>query len=143
VSEQNVALVRAILEGGGDQESILASLDELVPAIYTEDVEFIEMPDRVDSRTHHGHEGVNEAFQRFYEQWESHSAELIDVEDHGDQVFVSVREQAVGKRSGVALSKVLYVVCDFRGDKVCRYFESYDEAAARAALAEQRKPDSG
>lgn len=135
MSGQNVALVKGFFEAvGGDHETLLASLDELVPATCTEDIEFVEMPDRVDSKTHHGHEGVKEAFRRFYEQWESHSVELLDIEDHGDQVFAIVRERAVGKASGVALSKDLYIVWDFRGTKICRYFESYDEGVARAAL---------
>ena len=134
MSEQNVALVRGIFDAAGDHEAILASLDEIVPATCTEDIEFVEMPERVDSRTYYGHEGVKQAFRRFYEQWDSHSVELLDIEDHDEQVFLNVREHAVGKGSGVPLSKILYIVYDFRGDKICRYFESYDEAVARSEL---------
>jgi ketosteroid isomerase-like protein len=134
VSEENVAMARAVYASNTDSEAILASLDELVPLSCTEDIEFVEMPERVDSRIYHGHEEVKQAFRRFYEQWESHSAELVDVEDHGDQVLVTLREHAVGKGSGVELTKLLYVVNDFRDGKVCRYFESYDESVARAEL---------
>ena len=136
MSEQNVAIIRTIYETtGGDSEQVLASLDELVPALCTEDIEFVETPERVDARTYHGHEGVKEAFCRFYEQWESHTAELIEIEDHGDRVFAEVGEQAKGKGSGAPVTNVLYTVYEFRGDKICRYFESYDEALARRELA--------
>jgi hypothetical protein len=58
LSEQNVALVRSILGSGvgEDKETMLAMLDEVVPVLFSEDVEFIETPERVDARTFHGHE---------------------------------------------------------------------------------------
>ena len=127
-------MIRAVYASDTDSEAILGALDELVPATCTEDIEFIEMPDRVDSRTYRGHEEVKQAFRRFYEQWQQHSVELVDAEDHGDQVFVTLREHATGKGSGIELSQLLYIVNDFRDGKVCRYFESYDEATARAEL---------
>jgi hypothetical protein len=40
----------------------MGTLEEFVPAIFTEDVEFVETPERVDSRTYpgacRGHRGV-------------------------------------------------------------------------------------
>jgi ketosteroid isomerase-like protein len=136
MSEQNVALVRAILSAdrGESKEAILAALEEGVPAIFTEDVEFIEMPERVDARTFHGHEGVKEAYTRYLDQWDSYSAELIEVEDHGDQVFAVGLERASGRGSAAPVEDRVYVVFDFRGDKVCRYREFHDREAALRAL---------
>src|SRR5947208_3048614 len=109
MSEQKGANIKAGYENNrGGSEQVLASLDELVPALCTEDVEFVETPERVDARTYHGHEGVKEAFRRFYEQWESHTGELIEIEGHGDRVFASVRELAKGKGSGAPVTNVLY-----------------------------------
>ena len=53
-----MALVRSILGSGvgEDKETMLAMLDEVVPVLFSEDVEFIETPERVDARTFHGHE---------------------------------------------------------------------------------------
>jgi ketosteroid isomerase-like protein len=113
---------------------MLASLDQLVPVLATEDIEFIETPERVDARTYRGHEGVKEAFRRFYEQWGSHAVEPLKLEDHGDQVFAAIREKATGKGSGAPVTNVVYTVYDFRDSRICRYFESYDEAIARAEL---------
>jgi ketosteroid isomerase-like protein len=136
VSEQRLELVRAFFGGGPlDLEAIMGTLEEFVPAIFTEDVEFTETPERVDSRTYHGHAGVIEAFTRFFEQWETYSAELVELEDHGDKVFVAMREEMRGKGSGVPVSDVNYVVVEFRGEKMCRYFESYDESVTRRKLA--------
>jgi ketosteroid isomerase-like protein len=135
VSEQRLEMVRAFFGSGTvDLDVIMGTLDEFVPAIFTEDVEFIETPERVDSRTYRGHSGVIEAFRRFFEQWDAYSGELVDLEDHDDKVFVAVREDAHGKGSGVPVSAVNYIVVEFRGEKICRYFESYDEAVTRREL---------
>jgi ketosteroid isomerase-like protein len=136
VSKQHLELIKAVFDSGQvDMEQILASLDEWIPVVYTEDVAFTETPTRVDARTLHGHDGVKEAFTRFYEQWETYSAELIDAEDHGERAFVVMTERATGKGSGVPVENTLYVVLDFREDRICRYQEFYDEAAARRVLA--------
>jgi ketosteroid isomerase-like protein len=136
VSEQNVALVRAILspEVGESKEAILAALEEVVPAIFTEDVEFVEMPERVDARTFHGHEGVKEAYTRYLDQWDEYSAELIEVEDHGDQVFAVGLERASGRGSAAPVEDRVHMVFDFRGDEICRYREFHDREAALGAL---------
>jgi ketosteroid isomerase-like protein len=135
VSAENVALVKALFESGPlDREQILGTLDDWVPALYTEDVVFAETPERVDARTFHGHDGVKEAFRRFFEQWDAYSANLVDVEDHGDRVFVTVAEQATGKGSGAPVENTLFTVVDVRDRKICRYQEFYDQEAARDAL---------
>ncbi len=105
-----------------------------MPAIFTEDVEFIEMPERVDARTFHGHEGVKEAYTRYLDQWDAYSAEVIEVEDHGDQVFAVGLERASGRGSAAPVEDRVHMVFDFRGDKVCRYREFHDRDAALRAL---------
>jgi ketosteroid isomerase-like protein len=136
VSEQNVAFVRVMLspDKGASKEAILAALEEAVPAFFTEDVEFIEMPERVDARTFHGHEGVKEAYTRYLDQWDAYSAEVIEVEDHGDQVFAVGLERASGRGSAAAVEDRVHMVFDFRGEKVCRYREFHDRAAALRVL---------
>jgi ketosteroid isomerase-like protein len=144
---QHAALINAVFDSGSvDMEQILATLDDWVPVVYTEDVAFSETPTRIDARTVHGHEGVKEAFTRFYEQWDTYSAKLVDVEDHGERAFVVMAERATGKGSRAPVESTLYVVLDFRDGRICRYQEFYDEMAARAALtadAESAKPDDG
>jgi ketosteroid isomerase-like protein len=136
MSEENVAIVRGIFEtASGSKEAMLAALPEAIPGLCHPDVEFIETPERVDARTYRGHEGVRRAFERWLEQWDEYSAELRDVEDHGDQVFATVRESAEGIGSGAIVEKTLYMVFTFRDGKLARYVEAYDEATARADVA--------
>lgn len=117
------------------KETLLAAIPEAIPQIFHPDVEFVETPERVDARTYRGHEGVQQAFERWLEQWDQYSVELIDIEDHGDQVFVTVRESGEGAESGAPAQKTLYAVFRFRDGKVVRYMEAYNEATARTDLA--------
>jgi ketosteroid isomerase-like protein len=135
MSEQNVAIVRAVLDGGGQsKEAIMAALPSLIPVIFDPEVEFIETPERVDARTFHGHQGVQEAFERFFDQWSEYSIETLGVEDHDDKVFASILEHGRGDASGATVDATLYVVFTFRDGKVVRYEEFYDENAARGAV---------
>jgi ketosteroid isomerase-like protein len=137
MSEQNVAIVRAVLDGGGQsKEAILATLPQMIPVLFDPEVEFIETPERVDARTFRGHQGVQEAFERFFQQWSEYSIETLGVEDHDDRVFASVLEHGRGGTSGAAVDATLYVVFTFRAGRVIRYQEFYDEDAARGALGE-------
>jgi ketosteroid isomerase-like protein len=136
MSEENVAIVRGFFEvGSASKEAMLATLPEAIPQICHPDVEFVETPERVDARTYRGHQGVLEAFQRWLEQWDKYSVELLEVEDHGDQVLAVVREAGEGFGSGAPAEKMLYVVFTFRDGKLARYMEAYEEARARAEIA--------
>ena len=134
--EQNVQIVRGIFEASSkmDKEAIIASLDDMVPLIFTEDVEFVETPERVDARTFRGHGGVKEAFTRWLEQWNEYSAELEQAEARGKTVLAIVTEQASGEGSGAPVTSRLYIVFEFRDGRISRYRETYDEDAARAML---------
>jgi ketosteroid isomerase-like protein len=136
MSDENVAIVRGIFEiGSASKESMLAALPEAIPQLCHPDVEFVETPERVDARTYRGHQGVLEAFQRWLEQWDKYTVELLVVEDHGDQVFAVVREAGEGLGSGAPAEKTLYMVFTFRDGKLARYMEAYHEARARAEIA--------
>jgi ketosteroid isomerase-like protein len=137
VSEENVAIVRAIYESGAGQskEAVLAALPEAIPALVHPDAEWVEAPERVDARTYRGHAGIRESWIRWLEQWGEYRVELERVEDHGDQVFVVAREYGEGSGSGATTDATLYVVLTFREGKISLYREFYDEAAAREALA--------
>jgi ketosteroid isomerase-like protein len=136
MSEANVAIVRAIFEGGGatSKEAILAALPEVVPALFHPDAEWIEAPERVDSKIYRGHEGIRESFVRWLDQWSDYRATAERFEDHGDQVLVVVNESGEGHGSGASTDATIYALFTFRGGKVSRYREFYDETAARASI---------
>ncbi len=136
VSEESVAIVRAIYEGGAatSKEAMLAALPEAIPALFHPDAEWIEAPERVDSRTYRGHHGIRESFERWLEQWGAYRVEAEGYEDHGDHVLVVTHEYGEGHGSGASTDATLYAVFTFRDGKVSRYREFYDEATARASL---------
>jgi ketosteroid isomerase-like protein len=136
VSEENVAIVRAILEtdAATSKEEILKALPELIPVLFHEDAEWVEAPDRVDAKTYRGHDGIRESFERWLDQWEDYSIEPLKFEDHDDGVFVVVRESGRGYGSGASTEATVYSVFTFRDGKIDQYHEFYDEAAARVAL---------
>ena len=136
MSEENVAIVRAIFEGGAstNKEAILAALPEVVPALFHPDAEWIEAPERVDSKTYRGHEGIRESFESWLDQWSDYRATAERFEDHGDHVLVVVHESGEGHGSGASTHATIYAVFTFLDGKVIRYLESYDETAARASI---------
>jgi ketosteroid isomerase-like protein len=137
VPSENVAVVRAIYEGGAaeSKEAMLAALPQAVPALFHPDAEWIEAPERVDARTYRGHDGIRESFEHWLEQWEDYRVTAERFEDHGDQVLVVVHESGEGHGSGASTEGTLYAVYTFRDGKVSLYREFYDETTARASLA--------
>jgi ketosteroid isomerase-like protein len=136
VSEANVAIVRAIFETGAttSKQEILKALPEAIPALFRSDAEWIEAPERVDSTSHRGHDGIRDSFERWLEQWDDYRFESERFEDHGDHILVVSRESGEGRGSGASTEATLFSVFSFRDGKIGRYQEFYDEAAARAAL---------
>jgi ketosteroid isomerase-like protein len=137
VSEENVAIVRAMFEAGGStsKEEILAALPEAIPALFHPDAEWIEAPERIDSKTHRGHSGIRDSFEQWLEQWDDYRLTAERFEDHGDQVLVVSRESGKGRGSGASTEATIYAVLTFRDGKVSCYREFYGEAAARASIA--------
>lgn len=138
VSSENVAIVRAVFEGGAttSKEAILSALPELVPALFHPDAEWIEAPERVDSKIYRGHEGIRDSFERWLDQWEEYRVMVQRYEDHGDQVLVVAHESGEGRGSGAPSEATVYSVLAFRDGKIIRYREFYDEEAARASISE-------
>lgn len=128
--------MRAIFESGGttSKEEILKALPEAIPALFHPDAEWIEAPERVDSRSFRGHDGIRDSFERWLEQWDAYRFEAERFEDHGEHVLVVAHEFGEGHGSGASTQATVFSVLTFRDGKVSRYQEFYDEAAARAAL---------
>jgi ketosteroid isomerase-like protein len=136
MSEDRVAIVRAIFETGmtTSKDSILAALPEAIPTLFHPDAEWVEAPERVDPQTYRGYDGIRGSFERWLEQWDDYRVEAQRFEEHGDHVLVVVRESGEGRESGASTEATLYAVFSFRGDKINRYREFYNEDSARAAL---------
>lgn len=136
MSAENVEFIRGLATGAGSlpKEQMLAALPTLVAEACDPEIEFVETPERVDARTYTGHEGVVEAWSRWLDQWDTHSFEVDEIEDHGEQALAVFQEKGRGAGSGAEVASTLYAVFTFRDGKVLRYEEFYDGTAARSAL---------
>jgi hypothetical protein len=71
MSAANVEFIRGLYAGMGalPNDELLATLEVAIPEFCDPDLVFIETPERVDSRTYRGHEGVLAAGTRWLDQW--------------------------------------------------------------------------
>jgi ketosteroid isomerase-like protein len=90
--------------GGMDKQAVLAALPELIAQVCDPDIEWVEDPERADSRIYHGHEGVQQSWERWLEQWDEYGAEAERFVDCGDDVLVVAREHGRGMTSGASVS---------------------------------------
>ena len=136
MSRENVELVGGLLAGAGDadKQALLAMLPEVIAQVCDPNIEWVEDPQRADSRVYHGHEGVQKSFEHWLEQWDEWASEAEQIIDCGDDVLVITHERARGKMSGVSVSTRNYLVFTIRAGKIVRYQEFYDEQAALKAV---------
>src|SRR5438270_531236 len=135
MSQEKVEFVEGVLAGAGemDKQTLLAVLPDLIGQICDPHIEWIEDPQRPDSRVYHGHEGVQRSFERWLDQWDEYGSEAERFIDCGDDVLVIAHERARGRISGARVSTRNYLVFTIRAGKVARYQEFYDEHAALKA----------
>ena len=136
MSQENVELVEGIFAGTeiGDKRALLAALPELIAQFCDPDIEWIEDPQRPDSRVYHGHEGVQQSFERWLEQWDEYGSEADRFIDCGDDVLVIAHEHARGRVSRANVSSRIYMAFTIRAGKIARYREFYDEHEALKAV---------
>jgi ketosteroid isomerase-like protein len=136
VSQENVEFVKGLLAAaeGMDKQTLLSALPEFVEQTCDPEIEWIEDPQRADSRVYRGHDGVRESWEQWFDQWDEYSFEVERVIDCGDDVLVVAREHGRGAMSGATVSARNCWVITIREGKVLRYQEFYDEAAAFEAV---------
>jgi ketosteroid isomerase-like protein len=136
VSQENVEFLTNLFAATDslEKDALVAMLPEMIPEICDPEVEWVEDPSRADGRTYHGHDGVRESFERWLEDFETYRFEAENITDHGDRVLVTAVEHGRGSASGAEVSSPIYTVFTFRGEKILRYQEFYDEQDALAAL---------
>jgi ketosteroid isomerase-like protein len=135
MSQANVEFVEGLWAGaaGADKQALLAALPELIAQTCDPEIEWVEDPQRPDSRIYRGHGGVQESWERWLEGFDEYSFEIEQVHDCGDDVLVVSREQARGASSGATVGSRHYAVITIRDGKLLRFREFYDEQAAQEA----------
>jgi ketosteroid isomerase-like protein len=136
VSQENVEFIRNLLSGAEhlDKQALLAVLPELIAQTCHPDIEWVEHLDLADRRVYRGHQGVQESWERWLEQWGEYGFEVERLIDCGDDVLLIAREHGSGLTSGADVSSRIYCVFTVRSGKVARYREFYDERAALEAV---------
>jgi ketosteroid isomerase-like protein len=135
MSRANVELVERLFAGaaGSDKQALLAALPELIFQGCDPEIEWVEDPQRADSRVYRGHAGVRESFEHWLAAFDDYGVDAEQFIDCGDRVLVAGREQGRGAASGAVVSSRIYAVLTIRNGKLLRYQEFYDERAARRA----------
>jgi uncharacterized protein len=136
MSQANVEFVEGLVAGAVemDKQALLAALPELIAQACDPDIEWVEDPQRADRRVYHGHEAVQQSWERWLEQWDEYGFEAERFIDCGDDVLVVAREHGRGMTSGASVSSRIYAVYTIRAGKIARYREFYDEQIALAAV---------
>jgi ketosteroid isomerase-like protein len=142
MSRENVEFVSGLYSAGEsmDKEQLLAALPELIAQACDPEIEWIEDPQRADSRTYRGHDGVLSSFEQWLEQFSEYGFEAERFVDCGDDVLVVAREQGRGSVSGAPVSSRIYQVSTIRDNKVLRFQEFYEEASALQAVGLSELP---
>jgi ketosteroid isomerase-like protein len=137
MSQQNVEFVEGLFAGAAnlDKRALLAALPELIAETCLPDIEWVEHPDLADRRVVRGHEGVQQSWERWLEQWGEYGFEAERFIDYGDDVLVVTREHGRGLTSGASASARIYNVFTIREGKIARYREFYNERAALEAVS--------
>ena len=78
VSQQDVEVVRNLFAGAAtaDKRALLEILPQLIEQACDPEIEWVEDPQRADSRTYRGHAGVRESFERWLEGFDEYSFEI-------------------------------------------------------------------
>jgi ketosteroid isomerase-like protein len=140
MSQENVEFLEGLFAGAKemDKQALLDALPELIAQTCDPEIEWVEDPRRADRRVYRGHEGVRESWERWLENFDEWGFEVERMVDCGDKVLVYAREEGRGSLSGGTVSQRNYIVYTFRGGKVARYEEFYEEqdAIEAAGLSE-------
>jgi ketosteroid isomerase-like protein len=131
-----VAFVEGLVAGAVDmdKQALLVALPELMVQTCAPDIEWVEDPQRADSRVYRGHDAVKQSWERWLDQWDEYGFEAERFIDCGDDVLVVSREHGRGITSGASVSARIYSVFTIRTGKIYRYREFYDEDAACKAV---------
>jgi uncharacterized protein len=130
VSEETVDIVRTVTDAfaRGDLETAFASV---APEIEWDFTHTDQWPEQAVYR---GYEEVLEFFRTWTEEWNDYRFEAEEIVAAGDKVVVVIRDEGMGRRSGVKLERTHAQLWTFRDAKVIRIelFDTKDEALEAA-----------
>src|SRR5262249_11290367 len=110
MSRENVELVEGLYAGAADmdKQALLAALPEMIAALCDPEIEWVEDPQRADSRVYRGHAGVRASWEAWLDGFSEYGFSVDRIVEHGDDVLAVVTEHAEGSASGAAVSSTIY-----------------------------------
>ena len=140
MSEENVALVRAVVEAYREPELVARLVSGELDLSWV-DPEIEWDASRLDKMVpdlagvYHGHEGVRKYWRRWFEAWRDLEFEIEDVRDSGDDVVVLIKNQhQSGRHSGIRTDLPPYAqVFTVRDGRLVRWRTFPDQASALRA----------
>ena len=132
---ENVAVARAVVDAFNhlDVDAVAAQADP--------DMELHEWPTGPDPRTYRGPEGIRQALDTWFESWEWMKIEIVDLEEVGEQVLVTLHQRAQGRGSKVEVEITSYNVYTFDDGKLIRMqlFTEHQPALEAAGLTQTKE----
>jgi hypothetical protein len=131
VSAEDVALVLRFVEAFGR-----LGVDEALSYVHPE-VELCEWPSAPGARTYHGHEGVRQAVDTWFESWEWMRSDIEEAFEFDERVVVTLQQRAKGKGSEIEVEIKSFNVFTVRDSKVIgiKLFTERNAAMEAAGLA--------
>ena len=132
MSEENVEVVRRILEVWGEEGSLMSS------GLLDPEVEWVNPPDAVEPGTRRGIDAFDKAAQTVTDTIDGVRLEVDEILDAGERVALLATLYGRGRGSGVEVEFKLSHVWTIRDGKVVRFewFNSATEALEAAGLSE-------
>ena len=119
----NSALVRELVDGfnAGDRERLIGLLSE--------DAEIRTIRSELEGRPYIGPGGMRQALEDWDKEWEFVRFVVGDTHESGRFVVQDLRVQAKGLASGVELDVPIWMLWEFKGDRILR-LQSYSQREA-------------
>jgi len=135
MSEENVEIVRRAFKAFNERDA------DPLHEVFTADVEFgpvLLSGGGVEAAVFRGHAGMTDFLEMQAETWERSVAKPVAIQDLGDQAVVEVHLDALGRASGVPVSRTSWNLLAFREGKIAavRVYTTEEEALEAAGLAE-------
>jgi uncharacterized protein len=128
MSRENVEIVRRMYDAfaRGEYDTSLSYCDA--------EIEFSQPAGEPGGGTHHGREGVIQAFAQWLGAWDDYRVEVGELIDFGDDVLARTRHHGRGKGSGAAVEMRIFQLLTVRNGRIVRMRMYYDEAEALEAV---------
>ena len=134
MSEENVEIVRAMLEAVGPETATDDWLDEFCDP----EIEWHDVPIYPSAGIHTGRDAVRRHAAEFEDAWADWAIEIEDIRAAGDRVVARIRYRGVGKQSGAPITGGLKnpatgAVVELRAGRVLRVMQFVTHAEALEA----------